>query len=77
MSKSMTSAAGFGPTDVFCAKAKRQRHDVGHSVVATGRGVLRLVSSISVGVGTPTEKEPHPHSSCHLQRWEPSLNEDN
>ncbi|WP_374966549.1 hypothetical protein [Lysinibacillus sp. RS5] len=29
-------------TNVFCAKAKRQRqrqqHDVGHSVVATGRG---------------------------------------
>ncbi|WP_460012842.1 hypothetical protein [Lysinibacillus sp. CTST325] len=39
------------------------QHDVGHSVVATGRGVLRLGSSISVGVGTPTEKEPHPHSS--------------
>ncbi|MFJ8518019.1 hypothetical protein [Lysinibacillus xylanilyticus] len=34
-------------------KAKRQRHDVGHSVVATGRGVLRLSSSISVGVWNP------------------------
>ncbi len=32
--------------DVFCAKAKRQQHDVGHSVVATGRGVLRLNSPI-------------------------------
>ncbi|MEY9976637.1 hypothetical protein [Lysinibacillus sp. RC79] len=46
----MTSAGGFGPTDVFCAKAKRQQHDVGHSVVATGRGVLRLSSSISADV---------------------------
>ncbi|MGE7691134.1 hypothetical protein ACQKMI_18220 [Lysinibacillus sp. NPDC097214] len=32
------------------------QHDVGHSVVATGRGVLRLSSSISVGVWTPTER---------------------
>jgi len=62
----VTSAGGFGPTDVFCAKAKRQRHDVGHSVVATGRGVLRLSSSISVGVWTPTEKEPKLHSSHQL-----------
>jgi len=52
--KSVTSAGGFGPTDVFCAKAKRQRQDVGHSVVATGRGVLRLSSTISVGVWIPT-----------------------
>ncbi|MFJ7734550.1 hypothetical protein ACIQXF_22125 [Lysinibacillus sp. NPDC097231] len=32
------------------------QHEVGHSVVATGRGVLRLRSSIAVGVWTPTEK---------------------
>ncbi|MGE7690068.1 hypothetical protein ACQKMI_12795 [Lysinibacillus sp. NPDC097214] len=32
------------------------QRDVGHSVVATGRGVLRLSSSISVGVWTPTDK---------------------
>ncbi|MGE7949253.1 hypothetical protein [Lysinibacillus sp. NPDC093688] len=32
------------------------QHDVGHSVVATGRGVFRLSSSISAGVWTPTEK---------------------
>jgi len=49
----VTSAGGFEPTDVFCAKAKRQRHNVGHSVIATGRGVLRLSSSISVGVWNP------------------------
>ncbi|MGE7693331.1 hypothetical protein ACQKNC_04330 [Lysinibacillus sp. NPDC094177] len=30
-------------------------HDVGHSVVATGRGVLRLSSSISADVWTPAE----------------------
>ncbi|MFB7155876.1 hypothetical protein [Lysinibacillus sp. NPDC056232] len=37
-----------GSTCFVCAKAKRQQqHDVGHSVVATGRGVLRLSSSIS------------------------------
>ncbi|QQP11107.1 hypothetical protein FJQ98_17955 [Lysinibacillus agricola] len=36
-----------------CAKAKRQQqHDIGHSVVATGRGVLRLSSSISADVWT-------------------------
>ncbi|MFJ6209015.1 hypothetical protein [Lysinibacillus sp. NPDC092081] len=29
------------------------QHDVGHSVVATGRGVLRLSSSISAAVWTP------------------------
>ncbi|WP_460014844.1 hypothetical protein [Lysinibacillus sp. CTST325] len=29
---------------------QRPQHDVGHSVVATGRGVLRLSSSISVCV---------------------------
>ncbi|MGE7948670.1 hypothetical protein [Lysinibacillus sp. NPDC093688] len=40
-----------------CAKAKRQQqqHDVGHSVVATGRGVLRLSSSISAGIWTSAE----------------------
>ncbi|MFJ7981621.1 hypothetical protein ACIQ1D_15195 [Lysinibacillus xylanilyticus] len=43
------SANAAAATDVFCAKAKRQRHEVGHSVVATGRGVLRLSSSISAG----------------------------
>jgi len=48
------------------------QQDVGHSVVATGRGALRLSSSISVGIWTPIEKEPHPHSSHHLQRWESS-----
>ncbi|MFJ8518664.1 hypothetical protein [Lysinibacillus xylanilyticus] len=32
------------------------QHDVGHSVIATGRGVLRLSSSILVGVQTPTER---------------------
>ncbi|MGE7133391.1 hypothetical protein [Lysinibacillus xylanilyticus] len=66
----MTSAGGFGPTDVFWRKrsdnvaaatcfclceseATATQHDVGHSVVATGRGVLRLSSSISVGVWNP------------------------
>ncbi|MFB7158770.1 hypothetical protein [Lysinibacillus sp. NPDC056232] len=42
----------------ICAKAKRQRqqHEVGHSVVATGRSVLRLSSSILAGVWTPAER---------------------
>jgi len=46
-------ASGIGfilrPANVFCAKAKRQwqQHEVGHSVVATGRGVLRLSSFFS------------------------------
>ncbi|MFJ5564078.1 hypothetical protein [Lysinibacillus xylanilyticus] len=39
---------------------QRQQHDVGHSVVATGRGVLRLSSSISADVYTPTEKQLKP-----------------
>jgi len=34
-------------------------HDVGHFGNATGRGVLRLSSAISVSVWTPTEKEPN------------------
>ncbi|MFE3573969.1 hypothetical protein [Lysinibacillus sp. NPDC059133] len=53
----MTSAVGYRPTDVFCAKAKRQQqqHEVGHLVVATGRGVLRLSSSISADIWTPAE----------------------
>ncbi|MFE3576196.1 hypothetical protein [Lysinibacillus sp. NPDC059133] len=36
----------------ICAKRQRQQHDVGHSVVATGRGALRLSSSISEDVWT-------------------------
>jgi|GEM_PF-5149094 len=46
---------GLGPTDVFCAKAKRQwqQHDVDHEGVITGRdgygffwkGVLELAQS--------------------------------
>ncbi|MGE7690723.1 hypothetical protein ACQKMI_16115 [Lysinibacillus sp. NPDC097214] len=36
------------------------QHDVGHSVVATGRGVLRLSSTISAGIWTPTEKITYP-----------------
>ncbi|MEB2298550.1 hypothetical protein LAV72_02775 [Lysinibacillus xylanilyticus] len=45
-SANAAAAEGF-----VCAKAQRQQqHDVGHSVVATGRGVLRLSSSISAGV---------------------------
>ncbi|MFB7160289.1 hypothetical protein [Lysinibacillus sp. NPDC056232] len=35
---------------------QRQQHDVGHSVVAIGRGVLRLSSFISTGVLTPVER---------------------
>ncbi|MFJ8515496.1 hypothetical protein [Lysinibacillus xylanilyticus] len=33
-----------------------QQQDVGHSVIATGRGALRLSSSIPAGVWTYTEK---------------------
>ncbi|MFJ6207420.1 hypothetical protein [Lysinibacillus sp. NPDC092081] len=46
----------------ICAKAKRQRqqhevpHEVGHFGNATGRGVLRLNSSISADVWTLAEK---------------------
>ncbi|MGE7946686.1 hypothetical protein [Lysinibacillus sp. NPDC093688] len=51
-SANAASAKGF-----VCAKAKRQQqHDVGHSVVATGRGDLRLSSSISADVWTPAAK---------------------
>ncbi|WP_460012893.1 hypothetical protein [Lysinibacillus sp. CTST325] len=35
---------------------RQQQHAVDHSVVATGRGVLRLSSSISTGVWTPVER---------------------
>ncbi|MFB7159179.1 hypothetical protein [Lysinibacillus sp. NPDC056232] len=51
------SANAASATCFVCAKAKRQQQqDVGHSVVATGRGVLRLSSSISAGIKTPTER---------------------
>ncbi|MGY3187830.1 hypothetical protein [Lysinibacillus sp. TE18511] len=58
----MTSTRGFRPTDVFCAKAKRQQHgfvcakakrqqhDVGHSGVFTGCEALSLSTSISADV---------------------------
>ncbi|MFJ5562339.1 hypothetical protein [Lysinibacillus xylanilyticus] len=36
--------------------AAATQHDVGHSVVATGRGILKLSSSISADVWTPAEK---------------------
>ncbi|MGE7676209.1 hypothetical protein ACQKMV_22050 [Lysinibacillus sp. NPDC094403] len=52
LSVNVATAKGF-----VCAKAKRhQQHEVGHSVIATGRGVPRLTSSISVDVWTPAEK---------------------
>ncbi|MGE7688121.1 hypothetical protein ACQKMI_02825 [Lysinibacillus sp. NPDC097214] len=35
---------------------QRQQHEVGHSVIATGRGVLRLSSFISANVWIPSEK---------------------
>jgi len=45
-SANVASAEGF-----VCAKAQRQQqHEVGHSVVATGRGVLRPSSSILANV---------------------------
>ncbi|WP_460011147.1 hypothetical protein [Lysinibacillus sp. CTST325] len=40
--------------------------DVGHSVVATGRGVLRLSSSISAVFGHPLKSSLNRHSSHHL-----------
>ncbi|MFJ8514467.1 hypothetical protein [Lysinibacillus xylanilyticus] len=50
------SANAAAATSFFCAKAKRQpQQDVGHSVVATGRGVLRLSSSISAVVWASAE----------------------
>ncbi|MGE7673587.1 hypothetical protein ACQKMV_08425 [Lysinibacillus sp. NPDC094403] len=50
--ESEATAKGF-----VCAKAKRQQqHNVGHSVVATGRGVLRLSSSISADIWKTVEK---------------------
>ncbi|MGE7945859.1 hypothetical protein [Lysinibacillus sp. NPDC093688] len=51
-SEASATAKGF-----VCAKAKRQQQqDVGHSVVAKGRGALRLSSSISAGVWIPAER---------------------
>ncbi|MGE7929212.1 hypothetical protein [Lysinibacillus xylanilyticus] len=44
----------------FClceSEATATQHEVGHSVVATGRGVLRLSSSISAGIWIPAEKQ--------------------
>jgi len=41
------------PESALCLGLHEVRHDVVHSVFATGRGVLRLSSSISAGVWTP------------------------
>ncbi|MEQ6356725.1 hypothetical protein ABNX05_19035 [Lysinibacillus sp. M3] len=49
------SANAASATCFVCAKAKRQ-HVVGHSVVATARGVLRLGSSFSADDWTTAEK---------------------
>ncbi|MFB7160095.1 hypothetical protein [Lysinibacillus sp. NPDC056232] len=35
---------------------QRQQHDVGHSVIATGRGVLRLSTFMSADVWTPADR---------------------
>ena len=40
------SQQGLWPTDVSCAKAKRQ-HDVGHEGAITGRMLLAFVPSIA------------------------------
>ncbi|MFC9542291.1 hypothetical protein ACFTQ7_20785 [Lysinibacillus sp. NPDC056959] len=52
--RSVNAAAAKG---FACAKAKRQQQlEVGHLVVATGCGVLRLSSSISAGDGHPQKE---------------------
>ncbi|MFF2291825.1 hypothetical protein ACFVUF_02660 [Lysinibacillus sp. NPDC058154] len=46
-------SANAASATCFClceSEATATQHDVGHSVVATGRGVLRLSSSISADV---------------------------
>ncbi|WP_323647840.1 hypothetical protein [Lysinibacillus xylanilyticus] len=42
------------------------QRDVGHSVIATGRGVLRLSSSVQQAFGHPLKSSLNPHSSHHL-----------
>jgi len=43
----------FGQQMSFARKRSDSSTDVGHSVVTTGRGVLKLGSSISTDVWTP------------------------
>jgi len=52
---SVTSGEGFGQQMYFVRKRSGSNNstDVGHPAVATGRGVLKLCSSISAGVWTP------------------------
>ncbi|MGE7926114.1 hypothetical protein [Lysinibacillus xylanilyticus] len=45
---------------------RQQQYDVGHPVVATGRGVHRLSSSISADVWAPLKSDLKPHSSYNL-----------
>ncbi|MFJ5566669.1 hypothetical protein [Lysinibacillus xylanilyticus] len=49
------------------------QRDVGHSVIATGRGVLRLSSSISMVFGYPLKSDLKPYSFHHLLRWKTSV----
>ncbi|MGE7688709.1 hypothetical protein ACQKMI_05815 [Lysinibacillus sp. NPDC097214] len=44
------------PESALCLGLHEGRHDVGHFGNATGRGVLRLSSSISADVWTPAER---------------------
>ncbi|WP_460011447.1 hypothetical protein [Lysinibacillus sp. CTST325] len=52
-------SANAAAATCFClceSEATATQHNVGHSVVATERGVLRLSSSISANVWTSAEK---------------------
>ncbi|MFJ8517884.1 hypothetical protein [Lysinibacillus xylanilyticus] len=62
-------SANAATATCFClceSEATATQHEVGHSVVATGRGVLRLSSSISADICTSSEKQLKLHSSHHL-----------
>ncbi|MGA3600672.1 hypothetical protein ACPCXA_11265 [Lysinibacillus agricola] len=52
-------SANAAAATCFClceSVAAATQHDVGHSVIATGRGVLRLSSSTLAGAWTPSER---------------------
>jgi len=66
-------SANVASATCFClcdSEATATQHEVGHSVVATGRGVFRLGSSFSAVHGQPLKSSLKPVFISPPLRWE-------
>jgi len=66
-------SANVASATCFClcdSEATATQHEVGHSVVATGRGVFRLSSSFSAVLGQPLKSSLKPVFISPPLRWE-------